>query len=234
MESEKNDQNSGEIEEKGDNNTNKFNNNENLNITSFSTNKISENESMGMKMPINLGNMEKTKCIVIDTGAIVKGETKSFHRYGQKFYTVQEVLSEVRDLKSRDVLASLPFELEIKTPTDNAMHIVYEFAKKTGDFAALSLCDLKIIALTYDLEIEAHQQQFLRKAPQQISHAIPPQAQKNKISTSKKELTKESNVPPDQPCCCDEQDYIVRDEDSIPGSSIIDWFSYSCDRSRTC
>jgi hypothetical protein len=111
------------------------------------------------------------KCVVIDTGAIVKGETKSFHKYASRFYTCQEVLQEVRDLKSREILASLPFELEIRTPSEKAMQIVYNFAKKTGDFAALSLCDLKIIALTYDLELEAHQQQFLREAPLvRVSH----------------------------------------------------------------
>jgi hypothetical protein len=152
------------------------------------------------------------RSVVIDTGAIVKGETKSFHSYASRFFTCQEVLQEVRDSKSRDILASLPFELEIRTPSDKAMQIVYNFAKKTGDFAALSLCDLKIIALTYDLELEAHQQTFLREAPQRISHAIPPKPANQTIQKPSQKV-----VVADQPCGCDEQDYIIKEEDRAPG-----------------
>jgi rRNA maturation endonuclease Nob1 len=107
----------------------------------------------------------KNKFLIIDTGAIVKGQTNLFHQYANRFVTVQEVLGEVRDSKSRELLASLPFELEVKAPSDAAMKIVYDFAKKTGDFAALSLCDIKIMALTYDLEIQNHQKMFIRQAP---------------------------------------------------------------------
>lgn len=32
---------------------------------------------------------------------------------------------------------------------------VNEFSKKTGDFASLSLADIKVLALTYELEVEA-------------------------------------------------------------------------------
>lgn len=103
--------------------------------------------------------------IVLDSGAIIKGQTKSLHKLGSRYFTINEVLHEIRDKKARETLETLPFELEIRTPSDLAMKTVYNFAKQTGDFASLSLCDLKIIALTYDLEIEANQQQFIRTAP---------------------------------------------------------------------
>ena len=121
-------------------------------------------ESPSSSFPSSSSN-NKNKFLVIDTGAIVKGQTTLFHHYANKFVTVQEVLGEVRDSKSRDLLASLPFELEVQTPSDMAMKIVYDFAKKTGDFAALSLCDIKIMALTYDLETQNHQKMFIRQAP---------------------------------------------------------------------
>lgn len=45
------------------------------------------------------------------------------------------------------------------------MHAVAAFAKQTGDFAALSLTDLKIIALAYTFEHDIHGMKYLRSEP---------------------------------------------------------------------
>jgi RNA-binding protein NOB1 len=42
---------------------------------------------------------------------------------------------------------------------------VIEFSKKTGDYAILSKVDLKLLALTYMLEVEAHGSEHLRATP---------------------------------------------------------------------
>lgn len=107
--------------------------------------------------------------IVLDAGALISGETKQLHKFGSKLWTVPEVLAEIRDSKARSQLASLPFEVEIKTPSEKALHAVSNFAHKTGDFAALSLCDLKVMALTFDLETEMNGTVFIREAPKVIS-----------------------------------------------------------------
>jgi RNA-binding protein NOB1 len=103
--------------------------------------------------------------IILDAGALISGETKQLHKFGSKLWTVPEVLAEIRDSKARSQLAALPFEVEVRTPSEKALHTVSNFAQKTGDFAALSLCDLKVIALTYDLEIEMNGTVFMREAP---------------------------------------------------------------------
>lgn len=74
-------------------------------------------------------------------------------------------MDEIRDVKSRDLLLSLPFELEIKSPSDQSMRAVAAFARKTGDFASLSLTDLKLIALTYTLEMESTGGAHIRLEP---------------------------------------------------------------------
>jgi RNA-binding protein NOB1 len=91
--------------------------------------------------------------LIIDSGAIIKGCGFDFHKVAKRFWTVQEVLAEIRDSKSLHLLETLPFELEIRVPSDKAMKAVAEFSRKTNDFAALSLTDLKLIALTYQFEV---------------------------------------------------------------------------------
>merc|ERR1719365_166545 len=48
----------------------------------------------------------------------------------------------------------LPYDLEFRNPSSLGLAKVSEFAKKTGDFASLSLTDLNVLAVTWDLEVE--------------------------------------------------------------------------------
>lgn len=51
-------------------------------------------------------------------------------------------------------------------PDSEALKFVTEFAKKTGDYATLSLTDLKVIALTYQLERQNCGVEHLKSAPE--------------------------------------------------------------------
>jgi RNA-binding protein NOB1 len=104
--------------------------------------------------------------LVIDAGAIIRGHGLGYFNRSKRFWTVAEVLNEIRDSKSRALLASLPFEIEVRAPSDAAMKAVIEFARKTGDLAQLSMNDLKVIALTYDLEKETNGTVNIRTEPQ--------------------------------------------------------------------
>jgi RNA-binding protein NOB1 len=94
--------------------------------------------------------------LVLDAGAIIRGHGLNLFKNTKTIVTVHEVLAEIRDSKARDLLMSLPYEIEERTPSAEAFRAVVEYAKKTGDFAALSKTDLKLIALTYMLEVEIH------------------------------------------------------------------------------
>ena len=59
----------------------------------------------------------------------------------------------------------MPYGLKIRKPSDHAMKIVKEFSRKTGDYASLSLTDIMVIALTYDLEVEHCGAEHLAKEP---------------------------------------------------------------------
>lgn len=48
----------------------------------------------------------------------------------------------------------LPYDLVVKDVFAENVQIVTEFAKKTGDYRSLSATDIKVMALTYQLEKE--------------------------------------------------------------------------------
>jgi RNA-binding protein NOB1 len=103
-------------------------------------------------MKIDGDTNEILEYLVIDTGAVLRGESYSFLNIAKTICTITEVLNEIRDSKSRQLLEKLPYKIEIMTPSDKALKEVVAFCRKTGDFNALSLTDIKLIALVYTLE----------------------------------------------------------------------------------
>ena len=69
--------------------------------------------------------------LVVDSGAIIKGCGYEFHKTSKRFWTVQDVVNEIRDSKSLHLLETLPFELEIRSATKalNAVSIIYQHLK---------------------------------------------------------------------------------------------------------
>ena len=96
--------------------------------------------------------------VVLDAGALIRAAslTAGLARRARAFWTVPEVLAEVRDARSRAALDALPFELAAREPPPAACRAVAAFARKTGDFRALSATDLKVLALTYALETDVN------------------------------------------------------------------------------
>ena len=90
------------------------------------------------------------------------------HPNSQRFVTVPEVLQEIRDKHARRVLDNLPFELELRTPSNDAMIAVRAFAEKTGDLRGLSLPDLRVLALAYMMEKEINGIKHLRTEPKKM------------------------------------------------------------------
>lgn len=62
-------------------------------------------------------------------------------------------------------LCVLPYDLTVDEPSPESVKHVIEFAKKTGDYLSLSAADVKVIALTYQLEKELVGEAHLRINP---------------------------------------------------------------------
>ncbi|KAL6496763.1 hypothetical protein OROHE_027325 [Orobanche hederae] len=117
-----------------------------------------------------VGSCKSSKGIavaVVDANAIIQGGERLFHS-ADRFVSVAEVISEIRDPASRHSLSFLPFTVDTLEPSPDALRKVINFAKATGDLQTLSDVDLKLIALTYTLETQIHGTQHLRDSPPPI------------------------------------------------------------------
>ncbi|KAK4363786.1 hypothetical protein RND71_019027 [Anisodus tanguticus] len=117
-----------------------------------------------------VGSCKSTKGIavaVVDANAIIQGGDKLNHS-ADRFVSVPEVLSEIRDPNSRHSLNFLPFTVDTLEPSPDSLKKVISFARATGDLQTLSDVDLKLIALTYTLEAQFHGTQHLRDCPPPI------------------------------------------------------------------
>ncbi|XP_047677981.1 RNA-binding protein NOB1 isoform X3 [Tachysurus fulvidraco] len=101
--------------------------------------------------------------VVADAGAFLKNA--ALHEIGKNIYTLKEVVNEIRDKQTKKNLAFLPYKLNFKEPFPEHVRFVTEFAKKTGDYPSLSATDIKVLALTYQLELENCGAAHLKKEP---------------------------------------------------------------------
>ena len=101
-------------------------------------------------------NEEKYNNIILDTSAIINsgGNITTYQNKCTALYTVPGVIKELRDSKSRESFEHSLSSLNIREPSSKSMNVIINFAKKSGDYHHLSLVDMQLIALTYELEVE--------------------------------------------------------------------------------
>ncbi|XP_062861288.1 RNA-binding protein NOB1 [Trichomycterus rosablanca] len=102
--------------------------------------------------------------VVADAGAFLKNA--ALHEIGKTIYTLKDVVNEIRDKQTKKNLAFLPYQLNFKEPFPEHVRFVTEFSKKTGDYPSLSSTDIKVLALTYQLELENVGGDHLKKEPE--------------------------------------------------------------------
>ena len=126
---------------------------------------------------------------VLDSAPLLTGNISA--DLSETFYTVPAVIEEIRDEASRQRLANLPFKLETKLPSQEALALVTRFAKATGDISVLSGTDLQVVALTVTLELEQNgSNSKIRRNPEELPatlvHDGPPAVVVNKSKASAK------------------------------------------------
>ncbi|CAM2715550.1 unnamed protein product [Rotaria socialis] len=94
-------------------------------------------------------NNKRVNHLVVDSSAFIR--QAPLHNLTDVVYTVEDVVKEIRDLKTRESLNVVPYTLKFKEPSTDAIRCVTNYAKKTGDYTFLSAVDLRLLALTYQL-----------------------------------------------------------------------------------
>lgn len=97
----------------------------------------------------------KFQHLILDSTALFSQPPQNV---SQNYYTVSEVIDEIRDESTRIKLKSLPFKLEILQPSQEAFALVKKFSQTTGDAAVLSPTDIKVAALAVHLELMHNKQ----------------------------------------------------------------------------
>ncbi|KAF9917266.1 Nin1 binding protein [Linnemannia zychae] len=132
--------------------------------------------------------------LVLDTSPFLRGGASKLRALADKFYTIPEVLNEIRDKQARKDLDMLPFDIQVINPNESSVRAVAAFARKTGDLAVLSATDLRVLALTYQLEFENCGMKRIRTEPIR-PNAQPagqkPHSQPRRTKNSAKEITGE-------------------------------------------
>lgn len=122
---------------------------------------------------MNLSESDETvyRYLVVDSGPIIRRTAlNTLWRKAEHFYTVPAVLQEIRDAKAREHLDALPFKLQAREPSKEAVQTVIDFARQTGDYQSLSVVDLQVLGLLYDLEKEGCNGvvEHIRKTPKRM------------------------------------------------------------------
>ncbi|RLU18449.1 hypothetical protein DMN91_008806 [Ooceraea biroi] len=84
---------------------------------------------------------------------------------GVNILTEQAVVDEITNKRQLRRLVVLPYDLKVQETFTENIKFVTEFSKKTGDYMSLSATDIKVIALTYQLEKEKVGTEHLKDAP---------------------------------------------------------------------
>ncbi|KAJ1349814.1 hypothetical protein KIN20_005467 [Parelaphostrongylus tenuis] len=92
------------------------------------------------------------KHLILDTGGVIANI--NLHEIAENYYAPHEVVDELRSLRAKVTFDTLPFEVILREPSSDAIRRVVEKSKATGDYTSLSVTDIKVIALTYDIHDE--------------------------------------------------------------------------------
>jgi len=67
-------------------------------------------------------------------------------------------------------MVSIPYRIKVREPSAEAIRAIINFAQKTGDYGSLSSTDIKVMALTYQFEVEQYGLANIRTTPKPVNN----------------------------------------------------------------
>ncbi|KAM0792976.1 hypothetical protein ACM66B_002730 [Microbotryomycetes sp. NB124-2] len=145
------------------------------------------------------------KHLIVDSSPLLTAPLSSLRGMAQLYYVTPDVVQELRDKRGRNVLDEAQLQLhaggsndiaersagglQVKQPTPEAVARVTAFARRTGDIAALSLADIRVLALCLTYEIQENGTWRVREYPGQVLSGPPPQPEQQQQQQSQTNTT---------------------------------------------
>jgi rRNA maturation endonuclease Nob1 len=84
--------------------------------------------------------------LVLDTSSLLRGGSHKLAPLAEQFYTIPEVLAEIRDQQTRQDLTLLPFEIKVRIPDGESVRVgrFYE----SGSQAAKDKCLTLVLSIS--------------------------------------------------------------------------------------
>lgn len=133
--------------------------------------------------------------LVLDSGAFIMGANLTLYGPNCEYYTLDEVIAELKDENARHNFNTFPYPITVKQPSPQSMQYITHISTQTGDYHVLSHTDRKVLALCHQLEIETHGDRFIK---QDITEQSPqPQVQQPTKAAKKraKKAAKKTTTP---------------------------------------
>jgi len=108
-------------------------------------------------------SVQKLDHLVVDTSGFLKNVP--LWNYAENLVTIREVFDEIKDPELKNYVLAFPVPVSFREPNQKSIDFVVEFSKKTGDYIALSVPDIKVMALAHQMEVERNGDQHLRTEP---------------------------------------------------------------------
>lgn len=99
-------------------------------------------------MIVDSNTKEKTKYI-LDTAFFI--QLKNFDNENCLYYTTKFIIDEIRDEKAREHYELNKSFVNIVNPSDESVKFITSFSKKSNDLFNLSIPDLSVLAITYEM-----------------------------------------------------------------------------------
>ncbi|ODV79251.1 D-site 20S pre-rRNA nuclease [Suhomyces tanzawaensis NRRL Y-17324] len=152
-------------------------------------------------------SVAKVNALVLDATPLITQSASAIQQFAEKFYTTPGVHSELRDEHSRNQLLLWADKLQVRQPKPESIQKVSHFSRLTGDYAVLSLNDIHIIALAYELELEANGNGKLREYPGEKKEGD--EEATTKPAYQRKEYKPREPEPEEEPQSVEEDDGFV-------------------------
>ena len=132
--------------------------------------------------------------LILDTGPLIKNvvSISTIINSAEELYTTPAIISEIRDEATRMRVQTtlMPF-LKVRNPSPASYDAVIAFSKKTGDHAVLSMQDLGILALAYEIHCERNGGDWgLRSVPKGPIKLRPEQEEEARKQKEEKDAAK--------------------------------------------